>query len=199
MIMADGMLNKFVNFFKFKEDDDYEDEDDYDDYSEADEETSATAAREKEQVQTQPERVIDRKVEKSSPTRPAMNGYTEVASRRGRQPGEPVSNVVPIQKTHSGLEVCIMQPHSFEDSDKVCDALLSGHAVVINLEGFDTTQAQRIIDFVSGAIFAIEGKFYPISRYIFICSPGNVDISQDVADLSKSMGKSLGITIDNEF
>lgn len=190
--MADGILGRFVNFFKFNdEEDDYDEE-----YDESEEETAATYEKEKPPI----ERMSDRKVGgNSSPRTSSANGYTEVPTRRGRQAGDSVSNVVPIHKTNSGLEVCIMQPHSFDDSDKVCEALLSGHAVVINLEGFDTTQAQRIIDFVSGAIFAIEGKFYPISRYIFICSPGTVDISQDVADLSKNVGRGLGITIDNEF
>ncbi len=119
-------------------------------------------------------------------------------TRRGRQNGETVSNVVPIHTTSSGLEVCIMKPHSFSDSEKICEALLSGHAVVINLEGFDTEQAQRIIDFISGAVFAIEGKFNRISRYIFICSPGSIDISQDMEDISKNVS-SIGATIDKEF
>lgn len=183
-----NMLNKFAGFFRFSEDD-YED-----DYDEAEEETAA-AAREKEARQ---ERVVDRKVEKSTARQQQGNSYTEVPVRRGRQNGESVSNVVPIHTTSSGLEVCIMKPHSFGDSDKICEALLSGHAVVINLEGFDTEQAQRIIDFVSGAVFAIEGRFYRISRYIFICSPGSVDISQDVEDISKNVS-SISTTIDKEF
>lgn len=183
-----NILNKLAGYFKFS-DDDYDD----DDYDEAEEETAA-AVREKEVRQ---ERVADRKVEKSTP-RQQGNSYTEVPTRRGRQSGESVSNVVPIHTTSSGLEVCIMKPHSFGDSDKICEALLSGHAVVINLEGFDTEQAQRIIDFVSGAVFAIEGRFYRISRYIFICSPGSVDISQDVEDISKNVN-SISATIDKEF
>lgn len=182
-----NMLNKFAGFFRFS-DDDYDD-----DYEETEEETAA-AAREKE---ARAERVADRKVEKST-SRQQGNSYTEVPVRRGRQNGDSVSNVVPIHTTSSGLEVCIMKPHSFGDSDKICEALLSGHAVVINLEGFDTEQAQRIIDFVSGAVFAIEGRFYRISRYIFICSPGSVDISQDVEDISKNVNN-ISATIDKEF
>lgn len=183
-----NIFNKFAGYFKFSEDD-YED----DDYEEAEEETAASI-REREARQ---ERVADRKVEKSTP-RQQGSTYTEVPTRRGRQSGEPVSNVVPIHTTSSGLEVCIMKPHSFSDSEKICEALLSGHAVVINLEGFDTEQAQRIIDFISGAVFAIEGKFSRISRYIFICSPGTIDISQDMEDISKN-ASSIGATIDKEF
>ncbi len=69
---------------------------------------------------------------------------------------------------------------------------------IMTLEGFDTEQAQRIIDFISGAVFAIEGKFNRISRYIFICSPGSIDISQDMEDISKNVS-SIGATIDKEF
>lgn len=187
-----NIFNKFAGYFKFS-DNDYED-DDYDDYDEAEEETAASV-REREARQ---ERVADRKVEKTPPRQQQGSTYTEVPTRRGRQSGESVSNVVPIHTTNSGLEVCIMKPHSFSDSEKICEALLSGHAVVINLEGFDTEQAQRIIDFISGAVFAIEGKFNRISRYIFICSPGNIDISQDMEDISKNVS-SIGTTIDKEF
>ena len=94
--MAD-FLKGFMNFFKFSDDDDYED----DDYDEAEEETAA-AVREKEVRQ---ERISERKVEKSSSGKQQGNSYTEVPTRRGRQSGETISNVVPIHKTPSGLEV----------------------------------------------------------------------------------------------
>lgn len=95
-----------------------------------------------------------------------------------------ISNkVVPIRTTTKGLEVCIMKPTSFEDSQEICDILLSGRATVINLEGFDDKLAQRTMDFVSGSVYAINGKLHRISNSIFIVSPDNIDISGDYLDL----------------
>ncbi|MCX4317296.1 MAG: cell division protein SepF, partial [Lachnospiraceae bacterium] len=81
--------------------------------------------------------------------------------------------------TQKGMEVCIMKPDSFEDSQDICDMLLSGRAVVVNLEGFDPLEAQRIMDFISGSVYAISGKLHQISKYIFIFSPDSIDISGD--------------------
>lgn len=112
------------------------------------------------------------RVEKSMPSIPSNN----------------VSKVVPIRNTQKSLEVCIMKPTSFEDSQDICDMLLSGRAAVINLEGFDVDIAQRVMDFVSGAVYAMNGKLHQISSYIFIISPDTVDISGDYLDLIRQNG-----------
>ncbi len=91
--------------------------------------------------------------------------------------------VVPIRTTPKGLEVCIMKPTSFEDSQVICDMLLTGRATVINLEGFDDKQAQRTMDFISGSVYAINGRLHRISSCIFIVSPDTVDISGDYLDM----------------
>lgn len=91
--------------------------------------------------------------------------------------------VIPIRTTPKGLEVCIMKPTSFEDSQIICDMLLTGRATVINLEGFDDKMAQRTMDFVSGSVYAINGRLHRISSCIFIVSPDTVDISGDYLDM----------------
>ncbi|CUQ54271.1 Cell division protein SepF [Dorea longicatena] len=53
----------------------------------------------------------------------------------------------------------------------------------MNLEGLDLEIAQRIIDFISGATFAISGNLQKISNYIFLVTPTNVDITGDLQDL----------------
>jgi cell division inhibitor SepF len=96
--------------------------------------------------------------------------------------------VIPIRSTPKGLEVCIMKPTSFEDSQDICDMLLTGRATVINLEGFDDKLAQRTMDFISGSVYAINGKLHRISNCIFIVSPDTVDISGDYLDLIQENG-----------
>lgn len=108
------------------------------------------------------------------------------------------NKVVPIRTTAKGFEVCIMKPSVFEDSKDICDMLLSGRAAVINLEGFDVDVAQRIMDFISGSVYALNGRLHQISSYIFIISPDTVDISGDYLDLIQNNGFEVP-TLNKEF
>ena len=56
------------------------------------------------------------------------------------------------------------------------------------MEDLDIAMAQRIIDFLSGTIYAIDGKLFNISSYIYICAPNNVDISGDYAEIAEQTG-----------
>jgi cell division inhibitor SepF len=103
-----------------------------------------------------------------------------------------------MRNTSRDLEVCIVKPTSFEDSQQVCEVLLDGRACVVNLEGFDADDAQRIMDFISGCIFAIDGKLHRISKYIFIFAPSNIDISGDYLDLLPDDKKNT-LTINKQF
>lgn len=93
------------------------------------------------------------------------------------------SKVVPMRR---GMEVTMVKPNSMEDSREVCDYLLAGKAVVLNLEGIHMEVAQRIIDFTCGATYSIGGNLQKISNYIFIITPESVDISGDFQSLMDS-------------
>ena len=81
------------------------------------------------------------------------------------------------------MEVTLIKPTSMEDSREICDYLLAGKAVVMNMEGIHMEVAQRIIDFASGATYSMNGNLQKISNYIFLVTPTNVDISGDLQDL----------------
>ncbi len=89
----------------------------------------------------------------------------------------------PSRRASTSMEVCVIKPTSVEDSREITETLISGRTVILNLEGLDLEIAQRIIDFTSGAAFAISGNLQKISHYIFLVTPTNVDISGDLQDL----------------
>ena len=89
------------------------------------------------------------------------------------------------------MEVCMVKPSSLGDAREICDTLLSGRAVVINMEGIPTETAQKIIDFTSGACYSMDGNMQKISNYIFIATPHSVELSGDFEDL---MGSSSGFS-----
>ncbi len=98
------------------------------------------------------------------------------------------SRVFPINTTRLGNEVCIMKPVNFEDSQDICDVLLANRIAIINLESVENGLAQRIMDFVSGSVYTMNGKLYPIHGLIFIVTPESVDISGDYNELIEQSG-----------
>jgi cell division inhibitor SepF len=97
------------------------------------------------------------------------------------------NKVVNIHQS-SQLKVVIMQPENFEDAQDICDHLKSKKPVVINLEDIEKGDAQRIIDFLSGSIYALEGNIQKVSSSIFLIAPNNVDIMGDLKDELKNKG-----------
>ncbi|MBQ2320110.1 MAG: cell division protein SepF [Lachnospiraceae bacterium] len=171
--MGNG-INKFLDMLKLTDEDDYDDmyEDDYEiDEKELRKEEKRLKKEQKEQYKE------DRRTSYSK------NDYDEepeqsFSERRSSQKSYS-SKVVPIRSSSSGFDINIMRPSNFGDSQQVCEILLNGQPVVVNLEGIDIGEAQRIMDFVSGCIFSISGTMRQVSRYIFVFAPKNIDISGD--------------------
>lgn len=80
----------------------------------------------------------------------------------------------------------MVKPNSIEDSREICDYLLEGKAVVLNMEGIHMELAQRIIDFTCGATYSMHGNLQKISNYIFIATPESVELSGDFQDMLNS-------------
>lgn len=99
--------------------------------------------------------------------------------------------VVPIKQTRN-MEVSMLKPTSIEDAKQICDHMLDGKAVVLNMEGIHTEVAQRIIDFTSGATYSMNGNLQKISSYIFIATPESVELSGDFQDLLSSSTLDMG-------
>ena len=88
----------------------------------------------------------------------------------------------------------MIKPTSMEDSRDICDYLLAGKAVVLNMEGIHTEVAQRIIDFTSGATYSMNGNLQKISNYIFIATPDSVELSGDFQDILAA-GGAMGMDV----
>ncbi len=179
-------LNKFMSFLKLTDEDDYDDDfydDDYDD----DDYDEKELQREERRVQRE-QRRADRKTSSYSRSDYARDrdydDYdeppTSFNTRKQSASKASAGKVVSIHPVSSAsYELSISRPANFGESQQVCETLLSGQPVVVNLEGIDMTEAQRIIDLISGCIFAISGNMRQVSRYIFVFSPKNIDISGD--------------------
>ncbi len=102
------------------------------------------------------------------------------------RPKASISRFSPVKggkKTSSGMEVIVVKPSGFEDARDIAETLLADRTVVLNMEGLDLALAQRIIDFVSGACYAIDGNLQKVTNFIFLVTPAGVDISGDITEI----------------
>lgn len=96
------------------------------------------------------------------------------------------SKVVNIHTT-TQLKVVVHTPLSFENAREIADHLKAKKPVVINLENVEIPVAKRIIDFLSGAVYALDGNIQKIADRIFLIAPYNVGImSGDIKDELKN-------------
>lgn len=156
-----SVLDKFLSIMKLDDEDDYEDDffDDDDEFEEKPKKSSFL--KPKKADLDDDDDFFEEKKNKITPMRQP--------ARRG-----------------AGMEVCVIKPTAVDDAREITETLLGNRTVILNLEGLDLEIAQRIIDFTSGATFAINGNLQKISNYIFLVTPANVDISGDLQDLLNS-------------
>ena len=77
----------------------------------------------------------------------------------------------------------MIRPRSMEDALEIAKTLQKDSVVILNLEGLDLDESQRIFDFASGACCALMGKLDKISNYIFVLTPKDIDISGEFQEI----------------
>ena len=79
------------------------------------------------------------------------------------------------------IKMKIAKPTSFEQAEDICILLRERNAIVVNLEYVNKDVARRIVDFLSGAVHALDGYIQKVSNSIFLVAPANYDISSELA------------------
>jgi len=90
--------------------------------------------------------------------------------------------------TTTQLKVVVVTPETFDEARDIADHLKQKKPVVINLEGVEKEIARRIVDFLSGAVYALDGNIQKISSGIFLIAPYNVGIMGDFKDELRNKG-----------
>lgn len=88
------------------------------------------------------------------------------------------SKVVPINPGASS-RIRIMKPSEFRDSTGISDEIKGGRLVIFDVGNLDESEARRVVDFVSGAAYGVNGNVRRVSGGIFVAAPKNIDITGD--------------------
>lgn len=90
--------------------------------------------------------------------------------------------------TQKQMRVVVMEPNSFEEAQNIADQLKSRRPVIVNLENTEKMLAKRVVDFISGTTYALNGNMQKVGNGIFLFVPSNVDISGEMRDELKDKG-----------
>ena len=82
----------------------------------------------------------------------------------------------------TGNKMILMEPRAYSESQQIADHLKNRNSVVVNLKRVTSDQAKRIIDFLSGCIYAIGGNMQKIGVGIYLCTPKNVNVQGKISD-----------------
>lgn len=191
----DSSKRSFLDFFKMKDlddedefEDDLFDEDDEDDFvpsKPAKNSFSKSKSVDKTPSYSRGANYSASQVQASA--RAAQSQQSSYASARPQSKPQN-NNLVDFnkqQRTNSyrgGSEVYVIKPQEISESQTVADFLNSGKTIVINMEGLELAPAQRIIDFIGGACYAIGGSLQAISANIFIAAPSSIEVSGDLRE-----------------
>jgi len=92
------------------------------------------------------------------------------------------NNVVSIH-SQKNVKMVLYEPKSYEEAQEIADHLRSHRSVVVNLQRVRNDQAMRIIDFLSGTIYALSGSISKIGGNIFLCTPDTVEIQGAISEI----------------
>jgi len=82
----------------------------------------------------------------------------------------------------TGNKMILLEPRAYSESQAIADHLKNRNSVVVNLKRVTSDQAKRIIDFLSGCIYAIGGTMQKIGVGIYLCTPKNVNVQGKISD-----------------
>lgn len=79
-------------------------------------------------------------------------------------------------------KMILLEPRAYSESQQIADHLKKKNTVVVNMKRVTPDQAKRIVDFLSGTVYALEGDLQKIGAGIFLCTPKNVDVEGAITD-----------------
>lgn len=93
------------------------------------------------------------------------------------------STVVKLESVKNQSKLVLSEPRVFAEAQEIADHIKNRRAVVVNLQRIDKNQAKRIVDFLSGTVYALGGDIQKVGTNIILCTPDNVEVSGNISDM----------------
>ncbi len=95
-----------------------------------------------------------------------------------------------------GNKMILLEPRAYSESQQIADHLKKRNTVVVNLKRVTAEQAKRIVDFLSGTLYAIGGDLQKLGSGIFLCTPKNINVQGKMTDEEEKKTKTKNDDID---
>ena len=157
-------------------DDDYDDYDEDDDYVDEYDEPAEAPAPRREKRRAAPAPVMEEEEDDF--------GFAPVpVAAAPTAPATGFSGQILNMNASNKQEVVLFRPGSFNDTSKAADDLRNRKAVIVNMENVDKAMARRVVDFLSGCVYALDGDVKKIAQSAYLFCPHNMDIVGDLETL----------------
>lgn len=90
---------------------------------------------------------------------------------------------------NQGNKMILLEPRAFSEAQTIADYLKARNTVVVNLKRVTPEIAKRIVDFLSGSVYAIGGDLQKLGNGIFLCTPNNVNVEGKISGDEKPTPK----------
>ena len=94
-----------------------------------------------------------------------------------------------LQENEGGSKMILLEPRAYSESQQIADHLKKRNTVVVNMKRVTPDQAKRIVDFLSGTVYAIGGDLQKIGGGIFLCTPNNINVQGKITE--ETTGKDI--------
>lgn len=130
-------------------------------------------------IQEQPPRHEEPRAAQEPPPQPR-----KAQTRRQQPTGElqQAGTVVSLQSIQKSSKVILIEPRVYAEAQDISEHLKNKRAVVVNLQRIERDQGIRIVDFLSGTVYALSGDIQRIGTDIFLCTPENVEVAGAISD-----------------
>ena len=110
----------------------------------------------------------------------ALNKIKKILSDEVEDNGEDMANTE--NNFSNGGKMILLEPRAYSESQQIADHLKKKNTVVVNMKRVTPDQAKRIVDFLSGTVYALGGDLQKIGGGIFLCTPKNVNVQGKITD-----------------
>lgn len=123
----------------------------------------------------------DRRIESQPSPQPAVR-KTAKERRVVHNDPHPAPNIVSLQNLQKSSKVILVEPRVYAEAQDISEHLKNKRSVVVNLQRIDKDQGIRIVDFLSGTVYALGGDIQRIGTDIFLCAPDTVEVAGAISD-----------------